>query len=1049
LLVALPRLTALNQYVIVDEADRWRWAKDFVNALSQGDLAGTRVGDGYPGIVPIWAESSWILLEAARRSLVEGGWIGQPGLYLLLHEWDRPAYLYQQRLPIVLLNTALVLAIVWAVWRLFGARVALVSGVLIALDPFYLSDSRVNRAEAVITGLMTLSILSLIFYHRQRHWRYVFISGILGGLSFLTKIQALVMLPAVALISIFIFYSNRHSGVSSSVDKPAPRFASLLPASRSYSLIKFGLAWVAAAALTWFLLWPSMWVTPVETLNLVYDYATRKVGAEGVNLFFMGQTYADADPGPIFYPFVFLMRVTPLVLLGLVGYVLHLMFTHHALSHQKHASRNVQANITQHATERSLPLGRNTLGWKQNDVSNDASFTTSDSFILLIFVFVYTLAMTLGSHKQDRYLMPIFPSLNILAAMGLLWLWERLKIWIREYGVGTRSGNERRKVEGQGKTPSSYSLFPTAYFDIMMLIALILIQLATALPHHPYYYSYFNPLLGGGQMAVRTMRIGWGEGMDQVGAYLAAKPDSRNLVVTSRFTHNMVGFRGELISLLPDGRWTQADYIVLYIQQVQRRQEPSPGFIDYFQARTPEKVITISGIDYAWIYPTPFTTPANPTVSFIPTQAALLGYSWETSQQVSGSENSASSASPRPLRVASSPLRLLWENLGLAADRQLAARLVGPTAQTEWATCSPDPAFVTQTRTPGAYVESLCPPAIANLPPDTYTVEIGLIPSSKEGINEDVETFIFPQGWHAATITTSGMVTETPELERLEAIANQAVPAKAPRLDRIYEGRLRLVAYQLDPSTPRPGETVNLTLYWQVVKEVSEPIHLTVQLADSRSLSLGRTDAALPADKWFLGEVQPTQHSFKLVSDLELPLAVQVEVELRNQAEVVLRPTTLTGEALGANLARFTIAPERWPTLARTRPVEATWQNGLALKGYTLSPQPPQPGQTLSVSLLWEASQPVAENYIVFVHLLDEMGQIVTQNDDLPRAGAYPIPWWQPGVVVEDVHPLALPPDLPEGVYQLVVGLYRPEDGVRLMLSEGGDSFKVGTIETH
>jgi hypothetical protein len=77
------------------------------------------------------------------------------------------------------------------------------------------------------------------------------------------------------------------------------------------------------------------------------------------------------------------------------------------------------------------------------------------------------------------------------------------------------------------------------------------------------------------------------------------------------------------------------------------------------------------------------------------------------------------------------------------------------------------------------------------------------------------------------------------------------------------------------------------------------------------------------------------------------------------------------------------------------------------------------------------------------------MGQIVTQNDDLPRAGAYPIPWWQPGVVVEDVHPLALPPDLPEGVYQLVVGLYRPEDGVRLMLSEGGDSFKVGTIETH
>ncbi len=999
LLITLPRLTALNQYVIVDEADRWRWAKDFVSALNQGDLAGMLVGDGYPGIVPIWAESIWILLEAARRSLVEGRWIGQPGLYLLLHEWDRPAYLFQQRLPIVLLNTALVLAIVWAVWRLFGTRVALVSGVLIALDPFYLSDSRVNRAEAVITGLMTLSILTLIFYHHQRRWRYVFISGILGGLSFLTKIQALAMLPAVALIGLLISRRMKAREAGGRM-----KFSSFTQSVHPSSFIRFGLVWIISAALTWFLLWPSMWVTPLETLNLVYDYTTRKVGTEGVNLFFMGQTYADADPGPIFYPFVFLMRVTPLVLLGLTFFVFRL---------------------TSH-------VSRNTLGRKQSDASSDPSFTPTGSLILVIFVFIYTLAMTLGSHKQDRYLMPIFPSLGILAAIGLVNGW----VWLKSHLPPHAS--ERSLPVGR-----------LTQVESLLGIGLLLIQLVTVLPHHPYYYSYFNPLLGGGQTAVRTMRIGWGEGMDQVGAYLAAKPNSRNLVVSSRFTHNMVGFRGELISLLPDGRWTQADYIVLYIQQVQRRQEPSPGFIDYFQGRTPEEVITIGGIDYAWIYPIPFTTPANPTVSFIPDQAALLGYSWKTSQQVSESENSSSSASRCPLRVArfASPLRLLWENLGLDADRQWVARLVGPTAQTEWAACSPDPAFATQIQTRGAYVESFCAPAIANLLPGTYTVEIGLTPPSEEEIKGQVETFFFPQGWHAATITASGIVTATPELERLEAIASQAVPAKALRLDRIYEGRIKLVAYQLDPSTPKPGETVNLTLYWQVVKEVNEPVRLTVQLADSRSLSLGRADADLPAEKWFWGEVKPTQHSFKLASDLESPLAAQVEVELRNQAEVVLRPTTLTGEALGANLARFTIAPEQWPTLAQVMPVEAVWQNGLALKGYILSSQPPQPGQTLSVSLFWEASQPVTENYIVFVHLLDETGQIITQNDDLPRHGAYPIPWWQPGLVAEDTHPLVLPPDLPEGVYQLVVGLYRPEEGMRLTLSEGEDSFKIGAIE--
>ena len=70
--MAWTRLTALNQYLIVDEPDRWRWANEFVLALNRGDLAGTLVGDGYPGIGPVWAESVWILIEVARRSLVEG-----------------------------------------------------------------------------------------------------------------------------------------------------------------------------------------------------------------------------------------------------------------------------------------------------------------------------------------------------------------------------------------------------------------------------------------------------------------------------------------------------------------------------------------------------------------------------------------------------------------------------------------------------------------------------------------------------------------------------------------------------------------------------------------------------------------------------------------------------------------------------------------------------------------------------------------------------------------------------------------------------------------
>lgn len=979
LLTALPRLTALNQYLIVDEADRWRWAEDFVYALSRADWAGTLVGDGYPGIVPVWAESLWIFLEAARRSLIEGQWIGESGLYLIFHEWDRSAFLYQQRLPIVLLNTFLALVAVWAVWRLFGRRVALLAGILIALDPFYLSDSRVNRAEAVITGLITLSLLALVFYHRQPRWRYVVISGILGGLSFLTKIQALAILPAIALIGLFIYVSR-----ASEKGKPY----SPLRVPTAYSLLKFGLIWAAAAGLTWFIFWPAMWVSPWQTLALVYDYATRKVGAEGVNLFFMGQTYADADPGPIFYPFTWLMRITPLALLGCILYAARLLSYLLRLFSKRMEPKFLAAQ----------------------------SGSLQASLIVVIYILVYTLAMTLGSHKQDRYLMPIFLGVDILAAIGLVYLWD----WVVKQGlVKLKIGANAEEI-----TPTSYSLPPTPFLDYAFLAVLLVIQLATIVPHHPYYYSYFNPLMGDGPMAVRTMRIGWGEGMDQVGAYLAAKPDSQNLAVASRFTHNMLGFKGDQISLLPDGRWTQADYIVLYIQQVQRRQEPSPGFIDYFQARPAEKVITIGGIDYAWVYPIPFTIPANPEVSVIPNQAALVGYRWERSGQI----------------------RLFWENQGLKADHQLVVRLLGHAAKTDWTACQPDSAFITQAQTNGAYVESLCAPAVSGLPASTYNVEVGLA-STLRDVKREPTSFTFPEGWQAATITSAGQVVDTPEKERLETIAVEAIPVNALRLDRVYADQIRLAAYQLDPPSPQPGQMLHLTLYWQRLKEVTEPVHLTVQLADSRKLPLGRFDAGLTPARWLLGQVITTTYSPQLSPDLSAPLAAQIEVTLQNQAdEVPLRPATEAGEPLDAVAARFTVAPLAWPVLDQAKPVEAVWQNKITLRGYLTSPPTIKAGQSVSVRLFWQAGQSVAENYVVFIHLLDDGGQIKAQNDDLPRAGAYPTPWWQPGQIVEDSHTLVLPPDLPQGAYQLVVGLYQPDNGTRLLLENGGDTFKLEQI---
>jgi hypothetical protein len=996
ILMGLPRFTNLGQYIIVDESDRWLWTEDFVYALHRQDLAGTLIGHGYPGVFPAWVESIWLFGEAARRSWLEGRWIGEPGLYLLFHEWSRTAFLAQQRLPIVILNTGLALAIVTAVWRLFGRWPALLSGVLIALDPFYLSDSRINRAEAVITGLMTLSILTMIFYERQRRWRFVILSGVLGGLSLLTKIQALIILPAVALTGFLIYQEDlARFFFRSGPARPALSLRARLPYLAG--VVSFGLVWALAAALTWVVVWPAMWVMPGQTLAEVYDYATHMSGAGGANLFFRGETFEDSDPGPLFYPLVFLMRSTPLTLLGLLA--LTLVWFRPGW----------------------LAAGRPRYG--------------QSLAIFLGYILVYGLAITAGSHKQDRYLMPIFPIINIMAGLGLVLLLSRLTDLKRRWP--------------------------------WVLVAVVAIQSLTIWPHHPYYFSYFNPLFGGGRTAAKTLRIGWGEGMDQVGAYLAAKPDSQDLVVSARFAQYMPDFKGELISLSPDGRWTQADYIVLYIQQVQRRAEPSPAFFDYFARLTPEKVITLGDLDYVWIYPRPFAVAANPQVSRLPERAALLGYSWRAEPTTAGESGPAGQNSPL--------LHLVWENLGLRPGESLVARLAGPDGATPWAKCRPLPDFVAQAQSPGAYVESVCSPALVGLAAGTLAhVEFALAPAAST--STAITPFDFPEGRHAAQVLAGGLVRDVPWTERLAEAVAGTVPASARRIDRIYGERLRLAAYELIPAQPRPGDSLTVTLYWQPLrqivrfaraenadswrtdfyeqaKESGRPVRLTVQLADSRAISLGRVDTTIAPQGWTVGQVVTTSHRFDLEPGLAAPLAGQLEVTLLNEIEAMVPATTRRGQALAASLGRFTIAPAGWPPadgagLAGWHEVGAVWQEEITLHGFTISPPLGRPGDAVQLDLYWAAGRPLAENYVVFVHLLDESGQIRAQSDALPRVGAYPTPWWQPGQVVTDGHQLGLPPQLPAGRYRWVAGLYRATDGRRLGLKDGsGDSLPLGVFE--
>jgi hypothetical protein len=112
---------------------------------------------------------------------------------------------------------------------------------------------------------------------------------------------------------------------------------------------------------------------------------------------------------------------------------------------------------------------------------------------------------------------------------------------------------------------------------------------------------------------------------------------------------------------------------------------------------------------------------------------------------------------------------------------------------------------------------------------------------------------------------------------------------------------------------------------------------------------------------------------------------------------------------------------------------QVAWEGGITLQGYRFAESSVPLGQIIRLDLLWQATQAIEERYKIFVHLLDGQGQVVSQRDSEPVAGTLPTAGWQPDEVIVDRYGLRLPAGLPQGEYRIVIGLYQPETGNRLL----------------
>ncbi len=156
--------------------------------------------------------------------------------------------------------------------------------------------------------------------------------------------------------------------------------------------------------------------------------------------------------------------------------------------------------------------------------------------------------------------------------------------------------------------------------------------------------------------------------------------------------------------------------------------------------------------------------------------------------------------------------------------------------------------------------------------------------------------------------------------------------------------------------------------------------------------------------------------------------------------QAVVRGSSADGLAYGLR---------RWaepPRPERLVMQETVFGELLRLTGSVTPPTAVRPGQDLSLLSTWVAERdlpPETPQLALFVHLLDDQGQVVAQHDGLDvRLGGLGQGDW-----FAQLHTLALPVELAPGHYTLQVGLYDPATGVRLQTGEGQDRALLPGIE--
>ncbi len=450
----IPRTLELDRFVTADE-HRWiTRSANFAYAVKHGDLLHTYQRE-HPAVTTTWLGALGVITAMPDYPDKAPGYFDAMredwGIWVRANTDVEPITMLAWGRIYTVFVISLVLALAFfPLRRLFGTPAAVVANLFVAWSPMAIAFSRQVQPDGLHAMFMYAALVFFLgWLYAGLRWRDLVASGILMGLGWLTKTPVLFLAPIGGVLIALEWWRRRKAEAN------GPLVRQLLG---SYVL------WGVIASATFFLLWPALWVDPIGIFVKMYTEMTEYIGGHSNPNFFMGQILHD--PGPLFYPVAYYFRTTPAALIGIIAMIVALW-------------------------KRRPPLATPTearAGWG-----------------LLIFAVLFALLMTAPAKKFDRYLMPTFLVLDVVAGLG----WTAFALW------AYRAVAARTKSSWQPLAAG----FGAAILGVVLLHGLLNV------PYYPYYLTYYNPLAGGPRAAERDMFVGWGEGLEEAGHWLDQQPD--------------------------------------------------------------------------------------------------------------------------------------------------------------------------------------------------------------------------------------------------------------------------------------------------------------------------------------------------------------------------------------------------------------------------------------------------------------------------------------------------------------------------------------------